>query len=419
MSERESATLRAEERQLEVLLGEVCGVRPAPDLVERVLGRVDAARVAPRVLPARSWLAAALLVAGVGVVIAVAFRQHRDQTRAALPVETNREQEQDKPPQDQQPDLDPALRRRIERAITALEIVEQRDAAIGELAQVGPAAAPLLDAAIRSDAARAQVDLLDALQMARFRVDKSAAKAAFGWPVEPVTVFADYSDNRVVAVNAAGETVWHAKDMFGVWDAELTPTGTLLVTEFSVSQVCEIDGKGRVLWSYENLKNPYDADRLPNGNTLIADTFGGRVIEVNPTKEVVWEFSDNVRPFDCDRLPNGNTLIADVLKERVVEVDREAKIVWEYACGPLAHDVDRLANGNTLITLRESKKLIEVDRAGKIVFELAGLNHPSDADRLPNGHTLVAENAVVREFDRAGKEVWRHAATWAVEVGRY
>ena len=65
--------------------------------------------------------------------------------------------------------------------------------------------------------------------------------------------------------------------------------------------------------------------------------------------------------------------------------------------------------------------LVEVhfQDAGKTVFVLKDLSSPSDADRLPNGNTLVAENGFVREFDRHGKEVWRKAVTWAVEVNRY
>ena len=62
---------------------------------------------------------------------------------------------------------------------------------------------------------------------------------------------------------------------------------------------------------------------------------------------------------------------------------------------------------------------MEIDRDGKQVFEILNLNSPSDADRLPNGHTLVAENGMVREFDRRGNVVWMKEMTWAVEVNRY
>jgi hypothetical protein len=69
--------------------------------------------------------------------------------------------------------------------------------------------------------------------------------------------------------------------------------------------------------------------------------------------------------------------------------------------------------------LREAKRVVEVDRDGAVVFELKNLSHPSDADRLPNGNTLVAENGMVREFDRSGTEIWRKEMTWAVEANRY
>ena len=86
---------------------------------------------------------------------------------------------------------------------------------------------------------------------------------------------------------------------------------------------------------------------------------------------------------------------------------------------PNVHDADRLPNGNTLITLRTLNKVVEIDRGGTVVFEIKNLNSPSDADRLPNGHTLVAENGMVREFDRKGAVVWEREMTWAVEVNRY
>ncbi|HLU38315.1 MAG TPA: HEAT repeat domain-containing protein, partial [Planctomycetota bacterium] len=233
------------------------------------------------------------------------------------------------------------------------------------------------------------------------------------------TMIADYSENRLIEVDEKGREVFTLEDVFGAWDVECLDNGNLLVTEFSVSRVQEVTRAGKPVWAFEDLKNPYDADRLPNGNTLIADTFGNRVIEVDPKGRIVWVFANDIRPFDADRLPNGNTLIADVLQDRVIEVTRDGQIAWELRNLKLVHDADRLPNGNTLITLREAKRVIEVDRDGVVVFELKNLNHPSDADRLPNGNTLVAENGMVREFDRAGNEVWRREVVWAVEANRY
>lgn len=233
------------------------------------------------------------------------------------------------------------------------------------------------------------------------------------------TLIADYSDNRLVEVDDQGRVVFEISEVFGAWDVECLDSSNLLITEFSVSRVQEITREGEVVWLFEDLKNPYDADRLPNGNTLIADTFGGRVIEVDREGTIVWQYNEEIRPFDTDRLLNGNTLIADVLKDRVLEVDRDGQIVWQVDNLPNIHDADRLPNGNTLITLRTVNKVVEIDRDGKQVFEIVNLNSPSDADRLPNGHTLVAENGMVREFDRRGNVVWQKEMTWAVEVNRY
>jgi hypothetical protein len=233
------------------------------------------------------------------------------------------------------------------------------------------------------------------------------------------TMIADYSDNRLVEVDENRREVFALEDVFGAWDVECLDNGNLLITEFSVSRVQEVTRAGKPVWAFEDLKNPYDADRLSNGNTLIADTFGSRVIEVDTSGKIVWQFAQDVRPFDCDRLANGNTLIADVLHDRVLEVTHDGQIAWELRNMKLAHDADRLPNGNTLITLREAKRVVEVDRDGAVVFELKNLSHPSDADRLPNGNTLVAENGMVREFDRSGTEIWRKEMTWAVEANRY
>jgi HEAT repeat protein len=233
------------------------------------------------------------------------------------------------------------------------------------------------------------------------------------------TLVADYSENRIVEVDDQGREVFVLEEIFGAWDAECLDNGNLLITEFSVSRVQEVDRKGKAVWVFEDLKNPYDADRLPNGNTLIADTFGSRVIEVDPQGKIVWSYDKDIRPFDADRLPNGNTLIANVTKDSVIEVSPQGEIVWEATKLPNVHDADRLPNGNTLVTLRNKGTVLELDREGKVVWELTGLSSPSDADRLPNGHTLVAENTMVREFDRRGNEVWKKAMTWAVEVNRY
>ena len=329
--------------------------------------------------------------------------------------------------------------------IKQLELEDQRDAAIAELAKLGsPATEALieaLDAELergRNDSAGAVVRALGALgtegtpakaTLEKLRIGDNkdlarlALRALLSIRASESILIADYSDNRVLEIDGNGKVVNEIADLSGPWDVEILANGNYLITEFSVSRVREVTKQGRTVWSLDRgnvgLKNPYDADRLPNGNTLVADTFGGRVIEVNPQKNIVWSYSKGIRPFDVERLDNGNTLISDVMLDRVIEVDPNGVIVWEVKGMPNVHDADRLPNGNTLITLRTVNRVVELDPDGKEVFRLDKLNSPSDADRLPNGNTVVAENGMVREFDPQGKEVWRREMTWAVEVNRY
>src|SRR5262245_2697726 len=172
--------------------------------------------------------------------------------------------------------LDAAKAARVTALVKDLELPTRRKEAMFALGEIGSAAAPLLDQALAAAATRLRPDVLAATQTARQRLRLGAVARALDLPAEPVTLIADYSDNRVVLVDAAGRPLREIRDVFGAWDAELLDNGNVLITEFSVSRVQEIDlrakGGPTQVWVYEDLKNPYDADRLPDGNTLIADT---------------------------------------------------------------------------------------------------------------------------------------------------
>ena len=362
--EDSSPRARAAANQIDVALHELAGVGPDPALPARIVAALATAGPigAMRSFAPGRWLMAALLVLGVSVVGAVAWLQRDEQKRlATMPT-----------PQDPQP------------APTPQPKPQPKPTKQEPTPKPAPPDAP------------APV------------------------PAKPVTTWiADYSDNCVREIDAAGKELRRIKDVFGAWDVEELANGNLLVTEFSLSRVREIDpATGALVWVFDDLRNAYDADRLPNGNTLIADTFGSRVIEVNGKREIVWTYDTKIRPFDADRLANGNTLIADVSADRVVEVDPTGKIVWVLPAMPNVHDADRLPNGNTLVTLRNKGVVVEVDAAGVEVWRLEGLSSPSDADRLPNGNTLVAENTHVREYDPNRKVVWETEADWAVEANR-
>ncbi|HLQ37551.1 MAG TPA: hypothetical protein VK348_07105 [Planctomycetota bacterium] len=403
---------QAAELQMDALLHELAGELPAADLWQRVQATAGA-RQSQTARRRTRWLAAAVLIIGSVVVATVAFLRHGPPAarQAATP-----DLQEPQPPRDA-----PSTERdqQIAKAIRDLELPARRDVAIAALLKIGEDSLPALQQAQKTELGRGRKEVAEALQVAVGLISTTARKKAFGLPDKPITLIADYSDNRVVAVDDRGKVLWEQNEVYGAWDAEFTPAGTVLLTEFSVSSVVEVDALGNVVWSYAELKNPYRATRLANGHTLIADTFAGRVIEVTPAKQIVWKYDKEIRPFDVERLANGNTLIADVRQDRVIEVSPAGEIVWEVKQMNNVHDAERLANGNTLITLRSAGKVIEVDHDGKTMWQLDKVSSPSSAHRLANGNTLVAENGAVREFDHDRNVVWKKEMTWAVQARRY
>jgi outer membrane protein assembly factor BamB len=360
-------------------------------------------------------VAVLLVAAGVAVAADVAWPQNDSRAAPAVTDQHSRQE----PQAPQQPQVDAKVQSEVERLVRNLELPDLRGPAIAALEQLGTQILPLLRTALAAEQKRGRPEVLAALQQALMLAQSAAAKKAFGLPLGELTLVSDYSDNKVVCLDAKGKEVYVLTDVYGVWDTELTPQGTLLVTEFSVSRVREIDRTGTTLWEFADLKNPYRATRLPSGNTLISDTFNGRLIEVNAKKEVVWKFATGIRPYGAERLANGNTLIADASNARVIEVTAAGEVVWEVKEMRQVHDAKRLPDGNTLITLRLKGQVLEVDPKGNTVWQLDTLNSPSDALRLPSGNTLVAENNQVREFDPKGNEVGKQRMTWAVSVKRY
>lgn len=415
----------AEDQMIDGALRELAGRGPRVDLADRIredLGRSDRSSLGGRLL------VAAVLLVGVGVVALIAARQvgwwTTPETVAAIapqdPVQDPIRDPVQDPIQGQAPSE--AEIRVIEQRIAELGAAQTREAAFAALAAIGARAVPQLCVALERERKANRPRLVEQIQRVLVNhLPYALAKMRMGFaPDEPLILIADYADNQVFAVDRDGKRRFALDEMYGAWDAELTTRGTVLVTLFSTSTVQEIDPEtGDVVWEFERLKNPFDADVLPSGNLLICDTFGARVVEVDRNGEAVWEFNDNVRPYDADRLPNGHTLIADSVRDRVLEVDRNGKIVWQAGDLSAPHDVERLPNGNTLVTLRTLEKVVEVSPTGQIVAEIEGLSSPSDADRLADGSTIVAENTTVRRFDEAGTETWRVEVTWAVEVNVY
>ncbi len=364
-SESLSARDRAEVLQLDAALHELAGVVPGDGLAERVLAVCATARAPSRprgaALPA-TWLWAAALFVGLGVVGTVAWLRHVEQRAVVAPIQ-----------EPQPPDPKPPAQ------------MPQEPKPQGPTPGPAPVAKRWLT--LICDYSDNRVVALDENDQELFRLDE-----CYGvWDAELLpngnVLLTEFSVSRVREVTQQGKTVWEYEDLKNPYAAHRLTVGRSA------------------------------------GNTLICDTFNGRILEVQPDGKVFWSYGDHehevIRPFDCEQTPEGNFLIADQLGDRVLEINYHGFVLWQVKNLPGIHDVDRLPNGNTLVTLRNENEVRELDRDGKVVWRLQGLTAPSDADRLPNGNTLVAEHTQVREFDQDGKVVWRHATPWAVEANRY
>jgi hypothetical protein len=113
------------------------------------------------------------------------------------------------------------------------------------------------------------------------------------------------NQDRIAIFDAAFATViwsWGGKDLDGPHDAQLLPSGNILLFDNGLargwSRAVEVDPRTRtIVWSWEahprlsfSTASKGSVQRLPNGNTLLAESDRGRAIEVSPSGDVVWEF---------------------------------------------------------------------------------------------------------------------------------
>ena len=204
----------AEEMWMEAALAELGGVRPGVGLGERIAAGL-------RDVPVRRWsgrqvLVAALLVAGLAVVGGVAVWTGGDRdggAGAAVQPDQDPEKRERKTEGKQDPEAEV-----IARWIRLLEAPETRVEAGRALAVLGAPAAPALEKAWREELARGREEVAAVLVETLGLVGMAETKRAFGWAVdEQIILIADYSDNRIVAVDKAGKEVWVQQEIYGAW----------------------------------------------------------------------------------------------------------------------------------------------------------------------------------------------------------
>jgi Mala s 1-like protein len=185
-------------------------------------------------------------------------------------------------------------------------------------------------------------------------------------------------------------------------------------------------GDGKILWTYP--ANTRDGWVLPGGNLLLAITKskqypGGGAVELTRGGDVLFEYKGTQSEVNTvQALGKGRYLVTEAgTKPRVLEVDREGKILLQVPIQAQTKDLHlqtrmsrKLASGNYLVPQLLDKVVREYTPEGKIAWEAKTPDDlpecwPFTAIRLDNGNTLVTctHSAIVVEFDRSAKVVWR------------
>jgi hypothetical protein len=75
---------------------------------------------------------------------------------------------------------------------------------------------------------------------------------------------------------------------------DVLPNGNVLLTERDTNRVLEVDAKGQTVWQAA-IDQPVAAVRLPNGNTLVTTYNQMRAVEVDRKGKEVWEYKGESR----------------------------------------------------------------------------------------------------------------------------
>ena len=204
-----------------------------------------------------------------------------------------------------------------------------------------------------------------------------------------------------------------------VHDAEMLPSGEILVVGMEYERVFTLARNGTITWQW-NASEYYDAppdptredwlhmndvDRVENGTYLVSVRNENQLVVVERGEgvtDVINEFGDPNTfraQHNPQQLNNKSVLVADSENNRVVELARVGgrwSVVWSLeSAGGLEfdwpRDADRLPSGNTLITDSRNNRVVEVTESGDVVWSRSVKGLPYEADRLPDGEDARGE----------------------------
>lgn len=217
-----------------------------------------------------------------------------------------------------------------------------------------------------------------------------------------------------------GSPRWKVSGFLGAMDAQVLPSGNVLVAENSANRVTERAKDGSIKWEHRLPSNPIACQRLPNGNTFIASY--NVVMEVDPQGKTI--YSHNRGPafyiFSAHKTKNGK-IVCMTAQGLILELDAQSgKELRTINLGPNGGwcGVEALPTGRFLVATMNNHQVREIDDQGKTYWQ-ANFQGVFRASRMPNGHTLVASMTTkkVAELDRNGQVRWEKTCEgrpWAV-----
>lgn len=217
------------------------------------------------------------------------------------------------------------------------------------------------------------------------------------------------SGGQVWEAGRDGKPRWKITGLLGAMDAQVLPSGRILVAENSVNRVTERDLTGAIKWEYRTPGNPIACQRLPNGNTFIA-TYN-QVMEITPDRRQLYVQTKGPQFYIFSaRKRRDGVVVAMTAQGTILRFDPLAnKDYPSINLGPNGGwcSVEALPNGRYLVATMNNGQVREVDAAGTTHWSVS-MQGCFRATRLPNGNTLVASmtSRLVAEFDPSGTKRW-------------
>jgi hypothetical protein len=177
----------------------------------------------------------------------------------------------------------------------------------------------------------------------------------------------------------------------------------LAYTDLSEGWLVALDAAWKESWRIEGLSGPTDAQLLPSGRVLIAENWAGKLTERDEKGKVFWECKPANYPISCWRLDSGNTVV--VSRKDVCELTPDGKAVWAKARARQIFFARPLRDGGIALKTEEGLVLLGPTGGEVACWLLPGFLRAGPFSVLPGGRYLGGDGSHVTEYDSQGRDV--------------